>query len=329
MTMPRQILAGSTYLVTRRCSQRELLLRPSKAVNEIFQYCLATAAERTGVELHAFCVLSNHWHAVLTDPHSNLPLFMAWVNKHIANCVNSRLQRRENLWSSEPYSAVRLETEHDVIDKTVYVLLNPVAAGLVKSAADWPGLISCTFPTNRPIAVKRPRHYFSSKGTTPATSFLTICPLHNTGQARFRGFFHRIRIRVEQGQRRIRARFRNVGRSFLGPRKCSDGRFTPAADKTRGAKRIVPRIAASDPRVRRAALARIKSFLRSYREALLTWKSGDKQVLFPPGTYWLRHHAGVLCLDEPACPIHSKREPQKAVDSPRPIPTKSAPLMET
>ena len=38
MTAPRQVLPGTTYLVTRRCAQRQFLLRPSKLVNEIFSY---------------------------------------------------------------------------------------------------------------------------------------------------------------------------------------------------------------------------------------------------------------------------------------------------
>ena len=59
MTAPRQILAGATYLVTRRCAQRQFLLRPSKTVNEVFLYVLAVAAARFGILVHAYCVLSN------------------------------------------------------------------------------------------------------------------------------------------------------------------------------------------------------------------------------------------------------------------------------
>jgi REP element-mobilizing transposase RayT len=59
MTAPRQILAGRSYLVTRRCAQRQFLLRPSKVTNETVGYVLAVAAARFGVAIHAFCVLSN------------------------------------------------------------------------------------------------------------------------------------------------------------------------------------------------------------------------------------------------------------------------------
>ncbi len=59
MTAPRQIVPGATYLVTRRCASRQFFLRPSKVVNQVFLYLLAVAAQRYGVEAHAFCVLSN------------------------------------------------------------------------------------------------------------------------------------------------------------------------------------------------------------------------------------------------------------------------------
>ena len=49
MTAPRQILPGTTYMVTRRCSERRFFLRPSAIVNQIFTYCLAYAAQETGV----------------------------------------------------------------------------------------------------------------------------------------------------------------------------------------------------------------------------------------------------------------------------------------
>ena len=68
MTLPREILPASTYLMTRSCAHQEFRLRPSEEVNRILLYCIVEAAARTGVVLHAFCVMSNHWHCVFTDP---------------------------------------------------------------------------------------------------------------------------------------------------------------------------------------------------------------------------------------------------------------------
>ncbi len=68
MTAPRQIRKNVTYLITRRCFSRMFLLRPSAVVTSVFEYVLAVKAKQYGIQLHAYCVLSNHWHCVLTDP---------------------------------------------------------------------------------------------------------------------------------------------------------------------------------------------------------------------------------------------------------------------
>ena len=59
VTAPRRIVKNTTYLLSRRCSQREFLLRPSALTNLVFKFVLAVAAERHGVLVHAACVMSN------------------------------------------------------------------------------------------------------------------------------------------------------------------------------------------------------------------------------------------------------------------------------
>ncbi len=77
MTAPREILPGTTYLVTRRCTQRQFLLRPSRATNQTFTYCLAVPAGTFGMLIHDYKVMSNHYHLILTDVRGQLPEFMA------------------------------------------------------------------------------------------------------------------------------------------------------------------------------------------------------------------------------------------------------------
>ena len=49
MTAPRQVLPGTTYLVSHRCSERRFFLRPSRLGNDVFRYLLAVAAQRYGI----------------------------------------------------------------------------------------------------------------------------------------------------------------------------------------------------------------------------------------------------------------------------------------
>jgi REP element-mobilizing transposase RayT len=82
ITLPRQIIPGSTYFVTRRCTQRCFLLKPKALTNQIFLYCIAVAAQETGIIIHAACVMSNHWHAIVTDPDGRIADFYGWVHKY-------------------------------------------------------------------------------------------------------------------------------------------------------------------------------------------------------------------------------------------------------
>lgn len=66
MTLARPVMPGTTYLVTRRCLGRRFLLRPDRELNRAFLYCLAVAARKYGIQVHALCVMSNHYHVAVT-----------------------------------------------------------------------------------------------------------------------------------------------------------------------------------------------------------------------------------------------------------------------
>ena len=89
MTAARLVLPETTYLITRRCTQRQFLLRPSAETNQVFLYCLAVAAERAGIETHGAVQMSNHWHGVVTDPGARLPVFLQEFHRFTASVMNS------------------------------------------------------------------------------------------------------------------------------------------------------------------------------------------------------------------------------------------------
>jgi REP element-mobilizing transposase RayT len=165
VTVPRQILPGSRYLITRRCTQRQFLLRPSRLTNQTVRYCLAYAAEETGVLLHAVCFMSNHWHGVVTDVEGRLPEFLERFHRLVAKAQNASLGRWENFWSWDKTSAVLLISDADVLAKMAYVLANPTVAGLVRSPQEWPGVISHRFGEQRDIEM--PDVFFDEEGEMP------------------------------------------------------------------------------------------------------------------------------------------------------------------
>jgi REP element-mobilizing transposase RayT len=290
MTAPRQILPGATYLVTRRCSQRQFLLRPCAATTGIFLYVLALAARRFGIQVHAFCVLSNHYHLVVTDPGAQLPAFGQYLDSLVARAVNASLGRWESFWAPSSYSAVALTTPADVLDKAAYVLANPVAAGLVRHGREWPGLWSDPKHLGRTALVaRRPKTFFRDTGYLPEHVALALVPPPGFPSAE--AFRDQLVAALLEREERHAAE----GHSFPGPARVRAqspwGR--PSSGEPR--RNLNPRVAARDKWKRIEALARLEVFLADYREAWRSWTAGLRHVLFPAGTYALRVAHGACC----------------------------------
>jgi len=298
MSRPRQVLPGRTYLITRRCTQRQFLLRPSPRVAELFEYCLAVAAERYGVEIHAYCCMSNHWHAVCTDKHGELPNFVQWLNATVARSVNAHLGRRENLFAgADTYSRVELVGREDVLTKTVYVITNPVSAGLVSSWAKWPGAKSG--PRAHEHAgkvIERPRLFFRKDGPLPKKVTLRVSQPRCWSDVTDIEFGDVLRDRVNGHEAKKRADMKEEGKEFVGVRevKRTPRMQTPASARDPLGD-IDPRVAAQDKWVRIERLQANDRFLNEYRDAWGEYAAGTRDAVFPTGTWLLRVRHGVRC----------------------------------
>jgi putative transposase len=295
VTYPREILPGRSYLVTRRTTQRQFLLRPSRVTNQNVRYCLALAAERTGVILHAVCVMSNHWHGVITDPEARLPEFTECFHRLLAKAQNASLDRWENLWSSDKTSLVLLTSEQDVLEKMAYTLANPTAAGLVKSPEEWPGVISGRF--GQEDVAEMPDAFFDEGGDLPESTELQIVRPQIFTSLSDAELYGRLREQVAVKVRIARETIAESGGSFLGRESVLRQSFD-ASPKTKAPRRNPsPRVAGKSSTERIAAIRRMREFFCSYRAAWNEWRHGNRDVEFPAGTYALRIHARVRCAE--------------------------------
>ncbi len=293
MTAPRQVLPGTTYLVTRRCSQRQFLLKPSETTNGVFLYLLALAAARYGIQVHAYCVLSNHFHLVVTDPHASLPAFHQVLDALVARAVNASLGRWEAFWAPNSYSAVRLTSPGDIVDKVAYVLANPVAAGLVGSGRAWPGLWSAPERIGgAELVARRPTHFFDPNGGLPEDVTLRLeAPPGFDSAEQFRALLSRA---LEAAEDEARSRTRARG-GFMGVGTVLAQKPTGRPRRQEPRRALNPRVAGRDKWKRIEALARLSEFLSAYRAAWRSRRSGRRDAVFPCGTYLLRVVHGVPC----------------------------------
>jgi len=89
MSRARQILANQFYMITRRCTQQQFLLRPDDETNNAFIYCLGEAAHRFGIVVVLPTAESNHHHTIVFDPFGNIPAFVEHFHKMLARCMNA------------------------------------------------------------------------------------------------------------------------------------------------------------------------------------------------------------------------------------------------
>jgi len=102
MSLPRAIVPGRRYLITRRCSERRFLMRPDRETNNAFVYCLALATRKSHVSIVCVGTTSNHYHAVVVDGCGRLPELLEHFHKLFAKHQNCLRGRWEAFWAASP-----------------------------------------------------------------------------------------------------------------------------------------------------------------------------------------------------------------------------------
>jgi putative transposase len=291
MSLPREVIPGRFYMVTRRCTQRQFLLRPDEETNNAFLYCLAEAAQRFRVEILLTCAMSNHHHTVVFDRDGSLPAFTEHFHKLLAKSQNALRGRWENFWASEQVCVVHLVDIADVMHKLVYVATNPVKDRLVEKVHHWPGVNGLSaLLGGHTLHATRPRHFFRPGGPMPAAVTLNLALPGELGDSS--QLLAELRQRVAATEAAVAAERMRTGDRVVGRRTIlrQSWRSCPASREAR--RNLRPRVAARNQWARIEALRRNREFVAAYREARACWIAGDA-VPFPAGTYWLRRFAHV------------------------------------
>jgi putative transposase len=289
MTVARQIVAGWLYLLTRRCTQRQFLLRPDVNTNAIFEYCLAEAAARYGIELLAWTAMSNHYHAVVHDPFQKLPAFLEQFHKMVAKALNRRWDRWENLWSTTETCVTRLVTANDVFEKVVYVLCNPMNANLVDQLAHWPGSCSMRQMLGTVTSQERPRQYFDPKGKMPSSLELrVVAPPSSISNESPESWVARVCRAVAEREKELREQRQRDGKQILGRKAVLAAKHTDTPSSPAPRRRLRPRLACKERELRERAIEEYLGFLQAYSVARLAFIGRDYSTVFPFGTYRFR-----------------------------------------
>lgn len=137
MSRPLRLeFSGALYHVTARGDRREDIYDDDED-REAFLAVLENVANRFNWLIHAYCLMSNHYHLLIETPDGNLSKGMRQLNGVYTQYSNRSHQRVGHLFQGR-YKGILVEKESYLLEVARYIVLNPVRAAMVRSAGDWP-----------------------------------------------------------------------------------------------------------------------------------------------------------------------------------------------
>ena len=270
-------------LITIRTVEARLWLIPTVALEQLIGGIIARYQEILGVEIYAYCILSNHIHLIIRAPRQNADEFLENVNREIARRVNWMHRRSARLWYRR-YDDQRIVTEEDLLEAFLYVSTNATRHGLIECARDWPGL--CSYPQSidqRPRAYTFERHTLPVDGERVTHHNLARTPLpqhaHLTPEARA----SLVKSLLEKRNAELIAERRAKGDGFLTREDILRQKPGSLPLKVSCSKR--PHCYTRCPRARREFRMAMRERRRSYARSSARYRLGELSVEFPPHSY--------------------------------------------
>ena len=289
-------------MVTRRTLGRRHLFRPDPTIRRLYLYLLAVCAKEFGVLVHAAVLMSTHEHLVVTDPDRRLPDFLRELHRLVSMGTKAIRQWEGPTWDYGPPSVVRLLSERAIVEKLAYVMANPVKAGLVRRARDWPGFIVLPQELGRrKWTVRRPNVYFNPKNPRwPTTVELTLSmPPALTERYSVATLRESVAIELKRQEGLALEELKRDGRRVIGSdriRRLSPHRRATTPEPLRGRNPTFA-VGRGQSGLFIRAVRELRAFRRAYRQALDQWKTGARAVVFPSGTWLMYRLHGVPVIE--------------------------------
>lgn len=133
---PRQYRTPGVVHVTSRGVRREPIFVDDHD-RRVFIAFLAQASYRRDWLCLAYCLMTNHFHLVVSLREGTLSRGMHRLNLLFARRFNERYGHVGHVFEAR-FGASLVETEAHLLETLRYVVLNPVRAGICSDPADWP-----------------------------------------------------------------------------------------------------------------------------------------------------------------------------------------------
>lgn len=132
---PRIEFENAWYHVMNRGAGRRPIF-PDDSARNYFLELLSEIKAEYRIEIHAYCLMGNHYHLLVRTPHANLNLAMQKLSSAYTRQHN-RLMKTDGPLFKGRYKAILIAEESYLAQVSRYIHRNPVEAKLVKSALDY------------------------------------------------------------------------------------------------------------------------------------------------------------------------------------------------
>ena len=124
------------YHVTSRGDRRESIYHDDTD-RQSWLEVLAKVCKRFNWTVHAYCMMDNHYHLLVETPDANLSGGMRQLNGVYTQRSNRTHGRVGHVFQGR-FKAIVVDKDNYLLELARYVVLNPVRAGMVQDAGDWP-----------------------------------------------------------------------------------------------------------------------------------------------------------------------------------------------
>ena len=178
--LPRLTLAGYPHHIILRGNNRQAIFMDSADFERMLALLQNHAMEQ-GVQVHAYVLMSNHLHLLLTpSQNDSLPKMMQAVGRSYVLYFNKRHGRSGTLWEGR-YRSALIQTERYFLACMAYIDLNPVRAGMVAQAAGYPWSSHGHYIGRQNEAWLTPHALYWEMGNTPFAREAAYAVMVNAG----------------------------------------------------------------------------------------------------------------------------------------------------
>ena len=136
MARPLRIeFPGAVYHITSRGNGRQDIFSDDDDRIDFLERLSATVEHFHWI-CHAYCLMTNHYHLLIETPDGNLSAGMRQLNGTYTQAFNRKHRQVGHLFQGR-FKSILVEKESHLLTLSRYIVRNPVAARMVKSAGHY------------------------------------------------------------------------------------------------------------------------------------------------------------------------------------------------